>query len=212
VILWINKSKEHKFTSCSYLCFPTCRSVLGHFKTYSMCFWSTCRAELLYNLLHGHFLLSVVLYYQSPRKYISIRGTAESKSPRHRLHYLWSTLLEFIWGASSLDSSPICLVRHLIYSTATVRVASTSQCIFYVPIPRSCVLQMSLSAAKEAPSPQTTTFSIITLLYDPRDSSLKYSRWCNRLVSVLLWSKVRHLVIFYDHRSWLPLCNLAGEP
>jgi len=80
-----------------------------------------------------------------------------------------------------------------------------------VPIPRSRFLQMSLSAAKEAPSPQTTTFSIITLLSDPRDSSLKYSMWCKQLVSVLLWRKVRHLGIFYDHRSWLSLCNLAGE-
>ena len=74
-------------------------------------------------------------------------------------------------------------------------------------IPWSCFLQMSLSAAGGAPSPQTTT--IRTLLSYPCNSGLKYSRWCNKLVSVLLWSKVRH---FYDHRSWLLLCNLTGEP
>jgi len=219
VILWANKSKEHKFTGCSYLCFPTCHSVLGHFKTYSICFWSICRAEPLYNLLHGHFLFSVDLYYQSPSKYLFL--VQLTQSPRvvdcSSTAYLWSTLLGFIWGASfllkvCLNSSLICLVRRLIYSTTTTLVASTSQCIFYVPIPRSCFLPMSHSAAKEAPSPQTSTFSIITLLSDPRDPSLKYSRWCNKLVSVLLWSKVRHLGIFYDHRSWWLLCNLAGEP
>jgi len=70
VILWVKKSKEHKFTGCSYLCFPTWHSVLGDFKTYCICCWSICRAELLDNLLHGHFLLSVLLYYQSSRKYI----------------------------------------------------------------------------------------------------------------------------------------------
>jgi len=43
-------------------------------------------------------------------------------------------------------------------------------------IPQSCFLQMSLSAAKEAPSSQTTTFHVITLLSDPRNSSLKYYR------------------------------------
>jgi len=81
VILWVKKSKEHKFTGCSYLCFPMCRSVLGHFTTYSICFWSICRAEPLYNLLHGHFLLSVVLYCQSSRIYIYILGTADSNYP-----------------------------------------------------------------------------------------------------------------------------------
>jgi len=208
VILWANKSKEHKLTGCSYLCFPTWHSVLGDFKTYCICFWSICRAEPLDNLLHGHFLLSVVLYYQSSRKYIFL--VQLTQSPRvvdcSSAAYLWSALLEIIWGASflakvCLNSSLICLASCLIYSTTTVLVASTSQCIFYVQIPRSCFLQMPHSAAKEAPSPQTTTFSIIPLLCDPRDSSLKYSRWCNKLVSVLLWSKVRRFIIFYDHRS-----------
>jgi len=121
----------------------------------------------------------------------------------------------FFWDLSEEPAflqNLICLVRRLIYSTTTALVASTSQCIFYVPIPRSCFLQMSLSAAEEAPSPQTTTFYVITLLSDPRNSSPKYYRWCKKLVSVLLWSKVHHFVISYDYRSWLLLCNLAGEP
>ena len=156
-------------------------------------FWSICRAEPLDNLFHGH-LPSVVLYCQSSCRYIY---SWYSQNPRvvdcSSAAYLWSTLLEIIWGASflakvCLNSSLICLVRRLIYSTTTVLVASTSQCISYVPIPRSCFLQMPYSAAKEAPSPQTTTFSIIPLLCDPCDSSLKHSRWCNKLVSVLLWS------------------------
>ena len=87
VILWANKSKEHKFTGCSYLCFPTCHSVLGDVKTYSIFFWSICRAKPLYNLLHDHLLPSVVLYYQSSCKYISILGTADSKSPHRRLRF-----------------------------------------------------------------------------------------------------------------------------
>ena len=151
---------------------------------------------------------------------ISILGTADSKSPHRRLQFRCLSMVycSGIYLRSQLSCKSmsellsICLVRRLIYSTTTVLAASTSQCISYVPIPRSCFLQMPHSAAKEAPSPPTSTFSIITLLFDPRDSSLKYSRWCNKLVSVLLWSKVRHFIIFYDHRSWLLLCNLAGEP
>jgi len=165
---------------------------------------TSCSVSFSTTSLRANIYLFLVQLTQSPRV-VDCSSAA----------YLWSTLLEFIWGASflakvCLNSSLIFLVSCLIYSTALV--ASTSQCIFYVPIPRSCFLQMSLSAAEEAPSPQTTTCSNLTLLSDPRDSSLKYSRWCNNLVSVLLWSKVRHLVIFYDHRSWLLLFNLTGEP
>jgi len=133
---------------------------------------------------------------------------------------LLTTVLLPIYGLFFRDLSEepaflqnlICLVRCLISSTTMALAASTSQCIFYVPIPRSCFLQMSLSAAEEAPSPQTTTFYVITLLSDPRNSSQKYYRWCNKWVAVLLWSKVCHCIISYDLWSWLLLCNLAGEP
>jgi len=67
----------------------------------------------------------------------------------------------FFWDLSEEPAflqNFICLVRRLIYSMTTALVASTSQCIFYVPISWSCLLQMSLSATEEAPSPQTTTF------------------------------------------------------
>jgi len=166
---------------------------------------TSCSVSFSTTSLPANIYLFVVQLTQSPR-------VVDCSFAAH----LWSTLLGFIWGASflakvCLNSSLIFLVSCLIYSTATVLVVSTFQCIFYVPIPWSCFLQMSLSAAEEAPSPQTTTLSNLTLLSDPRDSSLKYSRWCNNLVSVLLWSKVRHFIIFYDHRSWLLLCNLTGE-
>jgi len=85
VILWVKKSKEYKFAGCSYLCFPTCHSVLGDFKTSCICFWSICRAELLYNLLATSCPVSFST--TSLPADISILGTADSKSSRRRLQF-----------------------------------------------------------------------------------------------------------------------------
>ena len=112
---------------------------------------------------------------------ISILGTADSKSSRRRLQFRCLSMVycSGIHLRSQLSCKSMSELLSYLLSKLYNLLNDYGSCSVNFTMHLLCAdttILLSLSAAKEAPSPPTSTFSIITLLSDPRDSSLKHSR------------------------------------